>query len=234
METKKERVRDMFNSIAPRYDLLNHTLSLNIDRRWRAKVVKMVCDSGARTVLDVATGTGDLAIGLAAAGVNHIVGVDLSPAMADVGRCKVKDQSLDEVIEIQVQDVEQLNFETASFQAVTCGFGVRNFENLDAGLSQMHRVLADGGGCFILEFSKPGKGLWGAVYGLYFHHVLPLIGRMISGSKAAYSYLPASVDGFVCGDDFLHRMRAAGFDRLSKKELMGAIATIYIGYKTTK
>lgn len=231
MESKKERVRVMFDSIAPRYDFLNHALSLTIDKRWRARVVRGVVRGGAREVLDVATGTGDLAIGLVKGGVERVVGVDLSSGMVDVGVQKVEKQGLADRIELQVQDVEQLNFEDGRFDAVTCGFGVRNFENLEVGLRQMHRVLRSGGECYVLEFSQVERGLWGSLYGFYFHSVLPLVGRLVSGDRGAYSYLPESVDEFASGEAFLDKMRAAGFVHCQKRELMGGIATIYTARK---
>ncbi|MEF9949744.1 MAG: bifunctional demethylmenaquinone methyltransferase/2-methoxy-6-polyprenyl-1,4-benzoquinol methylase UbiE [Mucinivorans sp.] len=231
MGDKKEHVRDMFNSIAQSYDLLNHTLSFSFDRRWRRKVIALVRKDGAQRVLDVATGTGDMAIELVRSGVKNVVGVDLSQAMVAVGRKKITARGLDAQIELQEQDVEQLTFPDNHFSAVTCSFGARNFEHLDRGLSQMQRVIAPEAGCYVLEFSTPQRGLWGAMYGFYFHHVLPLIGRMVSGNKKAYTYLPNSVDGFLSGEAFLDRMRAAGFQRCSLHSLMGGIATIYIGYK---
>lgn len=227
MEAKKERVRDMFNSIAEKYDLLNHTLSFTFDKRWRKRMIKSVVDSKAQKVLDVATGTGDMALGLVGAGVQWVRGVDLSPGMVEVGRRKVEARGVGEQITLEVQDVECLSFANESFDAVTCAFGVRNFENLEIGLAQMHRVLKTGSGCYILEFSKVNKGLWGSLYGFYFHKILPFIGRVVSGDKGAYSYLPTSVDEFASGEAFLATLRKVGFSRCEKKELMGGIATIY-------
>lgn len=231
MEAKKESVRDMFNSIAERYDLLNHTLSFNFDKRWRAKVIKSVVSSKAQEVLDVATGTADMAIGLVGGGVPKVVGVDLSPGMVEVGRRKVEARGLGAQITLEVQDIELLSLGDETFDGVTCAFGVRNFENLEAGLAQMHRVLRTGGNCYVLEFSKVKKGLWGSLYGFYFHQILPLVGRLVSGDKGAYSYLPTSVGRFASGEAFLDTLRKVGFSRCEKQELMGGIATIYTAKK---
>lgn len=232
MESKKEKVRGMFNSIAQRYDLLNHTLSLGIDRRWRARVVRMVvAQSKADHVLDVATGTGDLAIGLIRGGVKRVTGADLSSEMVAVGVRKIASRKLSDLITMEVQDVEQLNYENDSFDAVTCAFGVRNFENLELGLTQMHRVLSKHGGIYILEFSKTGSNLWGWIYNFYFHNILPFVGRVVSGNRQAYSYLPESVDDFASGDRFLEILSSVGFSSAKKHELMGGIATIYTAIK---
>lgn len=232
MESKKDQVRTMFDSIAPNYDLLNHTLSLGIDRSWRKRLVRMVVGGGVHAnVLDVATGTGDLAIGLVGAGVDRVTGADLSKEMVEVGIRKIAKRGLAHKIELQVEDVEELSYADNSFDAVTCAFGVRNFENLELGLRQMGRVLKPGAGIYILEFSKVEKGLWGWIYNFYFHNILPLIGRLVSRDKGAYTYLPQSVDGFASGKEFLSILAHVGFSDAKERKLMGGIATIY---KATK
>lgn len=230
MENKKERVEAMFDAIAPRYDFLNHLLSLGIDRGWRSKLVKMLGREKPQRVLDVATGTGDLAMMIRQAGVPIVVGCDLSARMIAEGVRKVTSNRLD--IELRKEDAEALSFDDGSFDAVTCAFGVRNFGDTLAGLGQMHRVLADNGKCYILEFSKVRRGsLWGWCYGLYFKRILPTVGRWISGDKGAYSYLPSSVEQFLCGEQFLDAMRTVGFLECEQRRLMGGVATIYSAKK---
>lgn len=217
----------MFDAVAQRYDLLNHLLSLGIDRGWRAKVVRSV--AGSAQVLDVATGTGDLAIGLVRGGVNRVVGVDLSPGMVEVGQKKVA--SYGDRIELMVGDAEDLPFADGRFDAVTCAFGVRNFEHLEVGLREMCRVVKKGGVCVVLEFSTPKTAVWGTLYRLYFHRVLPVVGRWISGSRGAYSYLPQSVDASVQGAEFCALLARVGFSKNSARRLTGGVATIYIATK---
>lgn len=228
MENDKANVEQMFDAIAPRYDFLNHFLSMGIDKGWRKKVVKMLRVQGATNVLDVATGTGDLAIAIKKGVGAKVTGCDFSQNMIEVGRGKVLRDSLD--IEFFREDVHHLSFADNSFDAVTCAFGARNFRDIELGLTQMRRVLEFGGKCYILEFSKvPSGSVWGFVYGLYFRKILPVLGRWISGDKGAYSYLPASVDGFVCGEQFLELMRSVGFKNCERRPLMGGVATIYSG-----
>lgn len=229
MGAKKEEVRQMFDSVAARYDLLNHLLSFGIDRRWRKKVVRTV--AGAGEVLDVATGTGDLALGLARGGVRKVMGVDLSAGMVEVGRAKVAKSPYADRIEMGVGDAEALPFQTGRFDAVTCAFGVRNFEHLENGLAEMCRVLKKGGVCVVLEFSTPRNRVWGALYRFYFHRVLPVVGRWISGSRGAYTYLPQSVDGSVQGAAMGALLTKVGFSTQSAKRLTGGVATIYMAIK---
>lgn len=228
--TKKEQVREMFDNIAPRYDLLNHLLSLGIDRSWRSKLVAMAAQSKPKSILDVATGTGDLAIALARRCPQaRVTAIDLSPEMLEVGRRKVAKRGLS--IEMLVSDAEQIPLPDNSFDTVTAAFGVRNFENPLVGLKQMCRVLKRGGEIYVLEFSTPRHGLFAALYKFYFHNLLPLVGRAISKEKRAYSYLPESVEAFACGEQFLQLLADAGFSQGSYRELMGGIATIYRGIK---
>ncbi len=235
---KKQRVERMFDSIAPTYDALNHLLSLGIDRGWRRKVVKMAAratddGSGALVeVLDVATGTGDLAIALAKGMPSaHVTGVDISENMLAVGRRKVEAKGLSGRIVLGTGDAERLEFADGEFDLVTVAFGVRNFGDIEAGLRGMHRVLRRGGRCLVLEFSEPRGRLFGTVYRLYFHRVLPLAGRLISRDGQAYSYLPRSVDEFPTPERFAGMIKEAGFSAVGVKKLTFGVAYIYEGVK---
>ncbi len=227
---KSSQVRTMFDRIAPRYDLLNHLLSLGVDRGWRRRVVRALRRDSPRTVLDVATGTGDLAIQTARSIPGaRVTGVDLSPEMAAIGERKVARQGLAERVEIAVGDASALNFADRTFDAVTCAFGVRNFEDLEGGLREMCRVLRPGGRMAILEFSTPRSKIFAAVYRFYFHRVLPAVGGVISGDRQAYRYLPSSVDEFPAPDEFLAMMRRAGFGDCRTRALSGGIAHLHTG-----
>lgn len=228
--SKKEQVRDMFDAIAPKYDLLNHVLSMNIDKGWRRRVVKSVQSLAPSSILDIATGTGDLAIALKKRIPQAAVtGSDLSPEMLEVARGKIAARELN--IELIVADAEKLPFHDESFDVITAAFGVRNFENTVVGLSQMRRVLRTGGTMIILEFSTPPPSLFAKVYRWYFRNVLPRIGRLVSKDSRAYSYLPESVDAFACGDNFVSLLREAGFQSATYKTLTGGVATIYNAVK---
>lgn len=234
---KSEQVRDMFDAIAPKYDLLNHLLSMSIDRLWRRQLVALVRRENSDfelRILDVATGTGDLALALARVMPGaKVVGVDLSEKMIEVARAKVKTQKLDDRIELTVGDAQELDsvFERNSFGVVTAAFGVRNFEELSLGLSGMYNVLQRGGRAYILEFSNPSSPIFARLYKLYFHGILPRVGSFISRDAKAYSYLPRSVEYFVCGHDFVKVMQDVGFIHCGFKKLSGGIATIYYGIK---
>lgn len=229
-KSKKEEVRTMFDSIAPRYDLLNHTLSMNIDRLWRRRVVREVRRLGPGRILDVATGTGDLAIGLARgiAGA-QVLGVDLSEQMLAVARRKVEAGGLDGRVLLDCGDAEHLPVATASVDAATVAFGVRNFGDLEAGLRELHRVLRPGGRVVILEFSTPRNPLFRAVYEFYTYRILPRIGGMVSRDRRAYEYLPASVGEFPSPARFMELMAAAGFRNCRARSQSFGIAQIYIG-----
>jgi demethylmenaquinone methyltransferase/2-methoxy-6-polyprenyl-1,4-benzoquinol methylase len=228
---KKELVRGMFDDIAPTYDALNHFLSLGIDRMWRRRVVKMAarkaCPDKFR-VLDVASGTGDLAIGLARRIPSaRIVGVDISERMLALGREKVARLSLEDRIALQTGDAEALGFADGTFDCVTVAFGVRNFGDIPRGLGEMRRVLAPGGRCFVLEFSEPTVPVFGWAYRLYFHRVLPMLGRLASRDRGAYSYLPRSVDGFPTPERFSAMLREAGFRTVDVRRLTFGVAYVY-------
>jgi demethylmenaquinone methyltransferase/2-methoxy-6-polyprenyl-1,4-benzoquinol methylase len=230
-EGKKQEVKAMFNSIANRYDFLNHFLSAGIDYRWRKKAIQLVGAHQPKTILDVATGTGDLAIAAAALKPEKITGIDIAENMIAIGRKKIAEKNLDELISFQTGDSENLQFGDGSFDAVMVAFGVRNFENLEKGLSEMFRVLNKNGIVVILEFSKPTIFGIKQLYSFYFRYILPFLGRRISGNASAYSYLPDSVAEFPAGKRFIKILDDTGFSQTSPKQLSFGIATIYTGIK---
>ena len=228
---KKEQVAKMFNNIAPKYDLLNHVLSMGIDILWRKKAVKILKKSQPKKVLDIACGTGDFTIEDLNSGAENVIGIDISKGMVDVGIEKVKKKGLQNKISLRVADSENLPFESNSFDGITVGFGVRNFENLEKGLSEMHRVLTQGGQCIVLEFSKPQKFPIKQLYFFYFKNILPLIGRMISKDQSAYTYLPDSVNAFPDGKRFTEILEKVGFKDTKIVPCSFGIASIYVGIK---
>ncbi|HUX52946.1 MAG TPA: bifunctional demethylmenaquinone methyltransferase/2-methoxy-6-polyprenyl-1,4-benzoquinol methylase UbiE [Williamwhitmania sp.] len=230
----KEKVVGMFNNIAPTYDFLNHFLSLNIDKVWRRKIVRLLRPHAPQRILDVASGTGDLAIALSKLHPAGIVGVDISEGMLEVGRVKVAKKKLSQTISLLYGDSENLPFPNGSFDAVAVSFGVRNFSHLDIGLQEMQRVLKVNGIVAILEFSMPRHFPVKQFYKFYFLKILPLFGKIFSGNSEAYEYLPDSVMKFPDGEQFLERLRDAGFSSVSEKRLSFGIATIYTGIKEEK
>lgn len=225
-------IATMFDRISPSYDQLNHLLSMNIDKVWRQKTAKEVAKSHPETILDLATGTADLAIALAKSNPQaHIVGMDISEKMLEIGKEKVKQQGLESQIELQLGDATSLPFGGNSFDAVTVGFGVRNFENRKQGLSEIHRVLKPNGHAVILEFSMPETFPMKQLYRLYFKHFLPKIGKCISKDPSAYSYLPQSVEAFPKPIDFIRIMDVNGLKNGSAKSLSFGIATLYSATK---
>ena len=228
---KKEQVAGMFDNIAARYDFLNHFLSFGIDKIWRRRAIKLLYPFKPETILDVATGTGDLAIEGLKCGAVKITGIDLSKEMLAVGQEKLKKQGLDKKIILLQGDSEALDFANASFDAVTVAFGVRNFENLGKGLSEINRVLKPGGAACILEFSKPRDFPFRQFYQFYSNYFLPLIGRLVSKDNSAYRYLPESVNGFPDGDDFIDCLSKAGFKEIKEFRQTFGVATIYLGIK---
>ncbi len=230
--SKKEQVRSMFDKIAHRYDFLNHFLSLGIDRVWRKKAIDLLRKENPKTILDIATGTGDFAIQALSLQPTSITGIDISEEMLEHGKQKIsKLKKGKEIIHLQQGDSENLKFSDESFDAVTAAFGVRNFENLEKGLSEMYRVLQKGGSSIILEFSRPQKFPVKQFYYFYFKNVLPMIGKFISKDKHAYSYLPESVKAFPSGNEFINRMKDAGFINTFYVSLTFGIATVYSGKK---
>lgn len=230
-KSKKEEVAVMFDNIAGKYDFLNHLLSLGIDKRWRRRAIDILRQEKHQYILDVATGTADFAIEAASLKPVKIDGIDISCKMLMEGEIKIKKRGLTGIITLRQADSEQLLFSDNTFDAITVGFGVRNFENLGLGLSEMFRVLKPGGISLVLEFSKPTAFPVKQAYHFYFNYVLPMIGRLVSKDAAAYAYLPESVKEFPSGEAFLEIYRKAGFTEVSIIPLTFGIASIYMGKK---
>ena len=230
-QSKKEQVAEMFNNISKRYDLLNHVLSMGIDILWRKKAVRMLKPFSPKVILDIATGTGDFAIEASSLKPNKIYGVDISEGMLEVGKKKIIAKKLTDVIEMQLGDSEKLLFDDNFFDAVTVAFGVRNYENLKLGLSEMFRVMKPGGHVVIIEFSKPSKFPIKQVYNFYFKAILPTIGKLVSKDQSAYTYLPESVSAFPHGQAFLDIMKEVGFTETKAIPLTLGISSIYWGSK---
>ncbi len=229
--SKKEQVALMFNNISAKYDFLNHFLSFGIDIFWRKKAVRLLKPFSPKKILDIATGTGDFAIACLKLNPQKITGIDISKGMIEVGQKKVKANGWQDKIELMLGDSEHINFNSNSFDAVTVAFGVRNFENLHAGLKEMHRVLKPGGIALILEFSKPTLFPIKQLYQFYSNKVLPVMGKTISKDQTAYSYLPASVQAFPEGERMADIIKSAGFARVQIVKLSGGIASIYLSIK---
>ena len=230
-ESKKEKVRNMFNSIAGNYDFLNHFLSFGVDFYWRNQVLKIIKDKNPETILDIATGTGDLAILASKAKPKKIMGIDISEEMLNVGIAKVKDKNLNNIIELQQADSENLPFNDNEFDLAMVAFGVRNFENLEKGLSEIRRVLKPKGTLIILEFSQPKYFPVKQLYSFYSKYILPLLGRIISKDANAYTYLPESVKRFPCYNELCEIMSQVGYNNTNWKALSGGISSIYTGIK---
>ncbi len=230
-DSKKEHVRTMFNNIASKYDFLNHFLSAGIDKQWRKKVRKILIDNNPKIILDVATGTGDLAIELSKLNPKTIIGIDIADHMLNVGKQKLIELGLENIIRLQLGDSENIKFPDNYFDAVTVAFGVRNYENLLQGLKEMYRVMKTGGKVVILEFSKPHTFPIKHMYNFYFKNILPFVGKTISKNNSAYTYLPNSVSKFPESDDFLNEMKKAGYKNSWQKRLTFGIATIYSATK---
>ena len=228
---KKEKVESMFDSIASRYDLLNRVLSAGIDRRWRKKVIRILSEHRPQYILDIATGTADLAIAAAQIKPNRITGIDISSGMLEVGRKKIEKKKLARMIDLINADSTNMPFAEQSFDAITVGFGIRNFEDLEKGLSEMFRVLKNGGITVILEFSKPQGFPVKQLYSLYSRKIMPAIGQLLSKQKAAYEYLPESVNAFPYGVQLLKKLEEQGFKDTKWIPLTFGIASIYLAYK---
>ena len=229
-ESKKKQVEEMFDNISENYDFLNRLLSLKIDVYWRNQLEKRIIKLNPQKILDTATGTSDLAILHAQKTQAEIVGVDLSQKMLDFAQIKVAKKHLEKRIQLVKGDAENLPFQNDEFDAVTAAFGVRNFENLEKGITEMGRVLKDNGKLLILEFSKP-SGFFAPFFMFYFKKILPSIGKIISGDARAYTYLPDSVDSMPCGDEMKNLILKCGFREASYKRLTFGVATIYEGTK---
>lgn len=217
----------MFDSISHRYDLLNHLLSLNIDKRWRKKAIKLLASHHPESILDIATGTADFALAATRLKPIKITGIDLSEGMLNIGRQKIKKKGLSGSIELLKADSEELPFKDSSFDAVVVGFGVRNFENLEKGLSEIFRVLKPGGIFIVLEFSRPRKAFFKQLYFFYFKNILPMLGRLVSKDNSAYTYLPESVNEFPDGDSFVSILEKTGYQNCSWHPQTLGIASIY-------
>jgi demethylmenaquinone methyltransferase/2-methoxy-6-polyprenyl-1,4-benzoquinol methylase len=228
---KKEQVAEMFNNISKKYDFLNHFLSLGIDILWRKKAIKKLKKDQPKLILDIATGTGDFALEALALNPDKVIGVDISEGMLAVGKEKMKKKGVADRIEMQLGDSEKLLFEDDKFDAVIVAFGVRNYENLEKGLSDMFRVLKPGGKTVIVEFSKPTKFPMKQLYNFYFKYILPKIGRLVSKDNAAYTYLPESVENFPDGARFERILADVGFKNTECISLTFGISSIYIGQK---
>lgn len=219
----------MFDKIAPRYDLLNRLLSGGVDQIWRRKAIALLRNTRPRSILDVATGTADFSIMAARLDPDRIVGVDIAEEMLEIGRRKIRRKGLSDLIELRFGDAEKLPFSDNQFDAVLVAFGVRNFEDLPEGLTQIHRVLKSGGTLIVLEFSRPTAFPIKQLYAFYGSRILPLIGRIVSGDEGAYTYLPDSIASFPDGEDFLNVMRSVGFSAVRQHRLTFGIASIYFG-----
>lgn len=224
-------VSDMFNNIAPKYDFLNHFLSAGIDRQWRKKTIDSLKKYHPKSILDVATGTADLAIQSLTLIPDNVIGIDIAEKMLEIGREKIKIINAENCISLVSASSEDIPFNDECFDAVTVAFGVRNFVNLEKGLSGMNRVLKTGGVAVILEFSMPEKFPIKQFYRFYFKSLLPLIGRIVSKSASAYTYLPETIYTFPQGEKFCEMLRKCGFSKVQFKRFTFGIATLYIAEK---
>ena len=229
--SKKEEVAEMFDKISVRYDFLNHFLSLGIDKIWRKKAVKLLREIKPHKILDLAAGTGDFAIALLKLKPKEIVGMDISDGMLEVGRKKMRKHGFENIISMRNGDSEALPFDDNYFDALTVGFGVRNYENLEKGLAEMLRVVRKDGKLVILEFSKPKKFPVKQYYAFHSKYIIPFFGKRISKDEKAYAYLPESVAAFPEGREFELILEKIGYKDVRSKLLAGGIATIYTGIK---
>lgn len=230
-KTKKEEVALMFNNIAHKYDFLNHFFSLGIDFLWRKKAIRLLKKNAPKSVLDLATGTADFAIAARKLKPKRIVGADISKGMVDIGKVKVKKKNLQDLITLEIGDSENLRFADNEFDALTVGFGVRNYGDLKKGLAEMLRVVKPGGNLAILEFSKPTKFPVKQAFAFYFKYIMPVLGNWLAKDQAAYTYLPESVQAFPSGQDFVNILNEVGYKNVKIYPLSGGIASIYFGEK---
>jgi demethylmenaquinone methyltransferase/2-methoxy-6-polyprenyl-1,4-benzoquinol methylase len=230
--TKKEQVATMFNNISGTYDFLNHFMSLGIDILWRKKAIRQLKAQQPKSILDVATGTGDFAFeAIKILKPEKITGVDISAGMLEVAKRKIKERKLDHIFSVRLGDSEMLPFEDNQFDAITVAYGVRNYENLEKGLADMRRVLKPGGKIVILEFSKPQGFPIKQLYNFYFKHITPFFGKVFSKDARAYQYLPESVAAFPDGVAFTQLMERVGFSQTKQITLTFGISSIYTGIK---
>lgn len=230
---KKEKIQQMFDDIAPSYDRLNHLMSLDVDKIWRKRALKEIVDGTPQQILDVACGTGDssIAIAQAAGSGSRVTGVDISEGMMALVMRKAAHEGVHDRIRLQVADGENMPFAEGSFHRVFCAFGIRNFEHKELGLKEFYRVLKPGGKVVILELSLPENRHLRGLYNVYFQHILPWIGGLVSGNKDAYRYLPASVQAFPPPEQFCTMMRAAGFTRVRHRSLSLGLCRMFVGEK---
>jgi demethylmenaquinone methyltransferase/2-methoxy-6-polyprenyl-1,4-benzoquinol methylase len=230
--TKKDQVATMFNNISGTYDFLNHFMSLGIDILWRKKAIRELKSLNPGSILDVATGTGDFAFeAIKILNPKKITGVDISAGMLEVARKKIKERNLGHIFSVSLGDSEMLPFEDNQFDAITVAYGVRNYENLEKGLADMHRVLRPGGKIVILEFSKPRQFPIKQLYNFYFKYITPFLGKIFSKDARAYQYLPESVAAFPDGKSFTQLMESVGFSQTKQITLTFGISSIYTGIK---
>jgi len=230
--SKKGQVEKMFNNISKEYDILNRVISFGIDVSWRKKIVKILKYKNPSTILDVATGTGDLAIAMVKTNAQKIIGLDISKGMLDVGIEKIKDRNLNNTIEMVIGDSENLKYENDFFDAITVSFGVRNFESLDSGLNEIFRVLKPNGSLVILETSNPTKFPFKQFYRFYSKFILPSIGKIFSKDKVAYNYLSESSAEFPYGEKFNNILKKIGFTNVVDFPQTFGVATIYVASKS--
>lgn len=229
--SKKEEVAEMFNNIAIKYDFLNHFLSLGIDHVWRYKAINELKEIKPKKILDLATGTGDFAIASLRLNPEQVIGMDISAGMLEIGKTKMLKKNYNHIIDMRLGDSENLPFEDNYFDALTVGFGVRNYENLEKGLSEMLRVVRPGGKLVILEFSKPKKFPIKQAFKFYSKYFIPFFGKRISKDENAYAYLPESVAAFPEGKAFEDVLKKLNYKGVKSKLVSGGIATIYTGIK---
>ncbi len=229
--SKKEQVAEMFDNVSNNYDTLNRIMTFGIDIKWRKKVVALVGQKNPETILDIATGTGDFVIMLSKLNPKKIIGLDISKGMLEIGIKKVKEKKLDGLIDMVLGDSEELPFEDNSFDAITVGFGVRNFEDLDKGLQEIHRVLKTNGIFVVLETSQPEKFPIKQLFNFYSKFIIPTIGKLFSKDKRAYTYLPQSAAIFPYGEKFNNILEKNGFNNATNKPLTFGVASIYTATK---
>lgn len=229
--SKRERVEEMFDSIASRYDLLNKVLSAGVDKGWRKKTIQELEKLQPQSILDIATGTADLALESMKLKPSEIIGIDISNKMLDIGRHKIMEKGFQGIIRLEQADSENIPYPDNRFDAITVAFGVRNFEHLEKGLAEMYRVLKPGGKAVILEFSQPSKFPVKQFYDFYSRHIMPRIGQLLSKEKSAYEYLPASVAAFPYGKKFTDILTKTGYKDTKAQSLTFGIASIYTGIK---
>ncbi|MBN1251735.1 MAG: bifunctional demethylmenaquinone methyltransferase/2-methoxy-6-polyprenyl-1,4-benzoquinol methylase UbiE [Bacteroidales bacterium] len=230
-DTKKEQVAKMFDNIAKKYDFLNHFLSVGIDKIWRKKAIAKLKDNKPNLILDIATGTGDLAISALQLNPEKVIGIDISEGMLEIGRKKLKNKMLEHRIQLLLGDSENINFSNNNFDAAIVAFGVRNFENLQKGLTEIYRVLKPNSKFVVLEFSKPSSFPIKQLYNFYFSKILPSLGKLFSKDNSAYKYLPESVNAFPEGKEFIEKLKKVGFHTVNQQKLTFGIASIYTAIK---